>query len=101
MPLPKHGGSRDIGLLRLFDGVAHGLFIGDVTKAPMSINHRCGCAFLHNLPRRAGYDMANLDPFDVAGDHDDAVRIMAYQIGAGAVPRDGFRLIRRGAGGDQ
>ena len=100
MPLPKHGGSRDIGCLRFFDGVAHGFFIGDITKAPMPINHRCGRRFLHNLPRRVGHDMPNLDPFDIARDHDDPMRIMAHQIGAGAMPRDGFRLIRWRAGSD-
>ena len=93
MPLPKHGGCRDIGCLRFFDGVAHGLFVGDVSKTPMTINHRCGGAFLHNFPWRAGHNMPNLDSFDIARDHNDPMRIMAHQIGAGAMPRDGFRLI--------
>ena len=39
MALTKYGGGGNVRCLRFFDRVAHGLFIGDITKAPMAINH--------------------------------------------------------------
>ncbi len=56
---------------------------------------------LVDVPRRAGHDVADLDAVDIGRDQDDAVRIMADQIGADVVARDRRGLLGRCAGGLQ
>ena len=57
--------------------------------------------FLDDDPGRAGDDVADLDALDIGRDLDDAVRIMAYQIGADDVAHDERGFLFRRAGGDE
>src|SRR5262249_4208074 len=45
--------------------------------------------------------VADLDAVDVRGDLDDAVRVVAGQIGVDAVLHDDLGLVLRSAGGDE
>ena len=50
------------------------------------------------LERSAGHDVALADSFDVDGDIDDPVRVVAGEIRRHAVPRDGGGFLRADAG---
>jgi hypothetical protein len=101
MALAEHGSSSDVGSVGLLDGQPHGAFVGDVAKSPVAIDNRCRRRFPHDRPRRARHDVAGLDAVDVAGNLDDAVRIMPDQVGLHAVPHHRRRFLRRRAGRDQ
>ena len=50
---------------------------------------------LHDLERRAGHDVAGFDAVDIDGDVDDAVRVVAGEVGVDAADGDGVRLLLR------
>src|SRR5436305_8096043 len=99
MALPEYRAGRDIGGLRLLDGQRHRLGVDTKTKAPMAVDHGRGRRFLDDGPFRAGNDMAGLDAVDIGRDCDNAVGVVARQIGVDAAHRHGAGLFVRCAGG--
>jgi len=76
--------------------------LGDgVAKAPVAIDHRSRRRFLDDRPRCAGHDVTDVDAVDIRRDLDDAVRVVAGQIGVDAVPHDDLSFSRRCPGGDE
>ena len=98
MALAKYGAGGDVGGLRLFDRQRHRLGVDVEAKTPMAVDHGRGRQFLHDGPFRAGYDMAGLDAIDIGRDRDDAVQVMAGEIGVDAAERHGIGLLVRRAG---
>ena len=98
MALAKYRAGGDIGGLGLFDRQRHGFGVDVEAEPPMAVDHGRGRRFLHDGPFRAGYDMAGLDAIDIGRDRDDAVRVMAGEIGVDAADRHGNGLLVRRAG---
>jgi hypothetical protein len=98
MALPEHGAGRDIGGLRLLDRHGHRLGVDVEAEAPVAVDHRRGRRFLHDGPFRAGNDVAGLDPVDIGRDRDDAVRVVACEIGVDAACGHGIGFLVRRAG---
>ncbi len=99
MALPEHGAGGDVGGLGLFDRQRHRLGVDVKAETPMAVDHRRGRRFLHDGPLRAGNDMAGLDAVDIGRDRDDAVGVMAGEIGIDAADRDRAGLLIGGSGG--
>ena len=99
MALPEHGARRDIGGLRLLDRQRHRLGVDMEAEPPMAVDHGRGRRFLHDGPLRAGHDMSGLDAVDIGRNRDDAVRVMAGEIGVDAADGDRAGFLVRGAGG--
>ena len=84
---------RDAVLLGLGDGHAGCLFGHDETKTPMAVNHCGGGRFADNLEWRARDDVATVDALAVFGDVDNAVGVMAAQVGLDLVGGHDLGLI--------
>src|ERR1044072_5382347 len=56
-------------------------------EPPMTVDHGRGGRLLHDGERRARHDMARLDPVDVGRNGDDAMGVVADQIGLDAPAR--------------
>ena len=95
MALAEHGRSGDVGGLGLVDGQPHRPLVGDIAEPPMAIDDSRRRRFLHDRPRRTGDDVPGLDPVDIGRDLDDAVRIMADEVGGDDVAHDKLGLGRR------
>src|SRR5438132_5465659 len=101
MTLAEHRRGGDIARLGLFDGQPHRPLVDDVAEAPMAVDDGRRRRFLDDDPGRAGHDMADLDALDIGRDLNDAVRIMADQVGADDMVHDQRRLVFGRAGGDE
>ena len=101
MALPEHGAGGDVGGLRLFDRQRHRLGVDVEAEAPMAVDHGRGRRFLHDGPFRAGHDVAGLDAVDIGRDRDDAVRVMAGEVGVDAADGDRVGLLLGCAGGPE
>ena len=67
----------------------------------MAVDDGRGRRFLHDLELGPGHDVAGLDTVDVGRHGDDAVGVVARQIGIDAADGDRVRLLLRRAGGPQ
>ena len=101
MALAEHGAGGDIGLLRLVDGQLHRLGIDVEAEAPMAVDDGRRRQFLHDGPLGAGHDVAGLDAIDVGRDGDDAMRVVAREVGVDAADGHGVRLLLRCTRGPQ
>ena len=101
MALAKHRAGGDVLLFSFFDGQLHRSLGGDVAKAPVPVDDRGGWRFLGDHPRRAGHDVADLHTVDIGGDLNDAVAVMAGQVGLDTMARNDFCFVGRCASGLQ
>ena len=92
MALAEHRRRGDIGGLGLVDGQPHRPLVGDIAEPPMPVDDGRRRRFLHDRPGRPGDDVPGLDPVDIGRDLDDAVQIMADEVGADDVAHDQLGL---------
>ena len=101
MALVIDRGGGDVRGLGLLDQGAHGALGHREAEAPIAVHHHMRRRFALHFIRCAGHDMAALDPVDIGGDGDDAVAVMAGQIGADTAPGDNGGLLGRASGAFQ
>ena len=85
-----HGHVRSGGLV---DGHPHRPLGDDEAEAEVPVDDGRRRALAQDLERRAGHDVTLADPFDVEGDVDDPVRVVAGEVRGHAVPGHGLRLL--------
>ena len=101
MALAQDGAGGDVGCLGLLDGEFHRPVGDRKAEAPVAVDDGRGRAFLHDLERRARHDVALVHAVDVGRDGDDAVAVVAGEVGEHAALGDEACLLGRGAVGLQ
>jgi len=90
---------RDVLALGLFDGQPHGLFGHHEAEAPMAIDAGSGGRLADHFKGGAGDDVAFLDAVQIGGEKDDAVGVVADQVGVDLVAGDDVGFVLGNASG--
>ena len=95
------GDDADSGAACFADGEIEGFEADDLAKAPAAFDDGEGVGLVHDGDVLADGDVAGLHPVDVFGDTEDAVRVVAGEVGVDEVLGDDAGFIGFDAGGDE